>query len=171
MVEAMIAISLLLIGFLGTITLINRSVGLTRVVADSYVGTYLAAEGVEVVKSMIDANYIADRPFFNGFSSCTGSGCNWELEYNSTWETNAPVSATGRILYYDSRGTYVYSTGGMPTSFVRTVNVQLLGATARQLKVTSRVEWRTRGGGLSAVSLEDSFYDWYLATSTASSTP
>ena len=45
--EAMIAITLLLVGFLGTITLINRSVGLTRVVADSYVGSYLASEGVE----------------------------------------------------------------------------------------------------------------------------
>ncbi len=172
MVEAMIAISLLLVGFLGTITLINRSVGLTRVVADSYVGTYLAAEGIEVVKSMIDANYLADRPFFDGFAGCTTSGCNWELEYKSTWETDPPVVTTNRKLWYNPRqGTYSYGPIGTPSPFTRTVTVQLVGPTARQLNVTSRVEWVTRGGGLTAVVLEDRFYDWYLATSTASSTP
>lgn len=166
----MVAISLLLVGFLGTITLINRSVGLTRVVADTYVGTYLAAEGIEVIKSMVDSNYLADRPFFNGFAACAGRACQWEVEYDTTWE-NPPVDASQRVMWYDPfNGMYTYRPFGTQTSFVRTVSIELVGVGARELKVTSRVEWRARGGGLSAASLEDTFYDWYLPNTSTSST-
>lgn len=177
----MIAISLLLVGFLGTITLINRSVGLTRVVADSYVATYLAAEGIEVVKSMIDSNYLAERAFFEGFQRCVGlTPCEWEVQYDTSWE-DLPVPSAGsgreRKLWYDPiSGAYTYSPFGTETPFTRRVTVRLEGEGAREIQVVSRVEWRARGGGLSAATLEDRFYDWYLpaenpATSTSSTVP
>ncbi len=173
-VEAMIAISLLLVGFLGTITLINRSVGLTRVVADTYVGTYLAAEGIEVTKSLIDANYIADRPFSDGFALCA-TKCDWEMQYDSTWEAGRPADYVGKTFWYDpTNGRYSYDPFGTETTFTRKVTVALGGPTGNQLTVTSRVEWKARGGGTSAVTLEDRFYDWYIsgsATSTTSTTP
>jgi hypothetical protein len=170
LVEAMVAISLLLVGFLGTITLINRSIGLTRVVADNYVGTYLAAEGIEVVKNLIDANYIAGRPFSDGFALCTTT-CDWELEYDSTWESNAPTTYADRTFTYDPIGNrYAYGIGGNATTFKRKVSVTLGGASGRQLLVTSRVEWLSRGGGTSAVALEDRFYDWYLTGASAAAT-
>lgn len=168
----MIAISLLLIGFMGTFTLINRSLGLTRVVADSYTGTYLAAEGVEVIKSLIDANYLAGRPFFDGFESCIGSGCAWELDRDATWESNLPREYDATPLWLDPvEGLYSYEPFGTPTSFTRRVTVALGGTGGRELHVTSRVEWRARGGGTSAVTLEDRFYDWYLLLPPATSTP
>lgn len=171
----MIAISLLLVGFLGTITLINRSVGLTRVVADSYVGTYLAAEGIEVVKNLIDANYVAERPFFAHFEGCMNT-CDWEVEYDSTWESNSPStypSGTGHTFSYDpNTHLYSYSGGGTPTTYTRKVSVTLVAPNAKEIVVSSRVEWRARGGGNSAITVEDHFYDWtgVLASSTASTT-
>lgn len=171
LVEAMIAISLLLVGFMGAITLINRSIGLTRVVADQYVGTYLAAEGIEVVKSLVDANYLASRPFHDGFESCVNT-CEWQLQYDSTWESGRPQAYTGRTFWYDPlNGTYTYTPFGTETSFTRKVNVTLGGPTGNELMVESRVEWRSRGGGTAAVTLEDRFYDWYLLdTGTTTST-
>lgn len=174
LVEAMIAISLLLVGFLGTITLINRSVGLTRVVADSYVGTYLAAEGIEVTKSLIDANYIAARPFHDGFEGCDTT-CDWEMESDATWESGRPAEYVGRTFWYDPiQRLYSYAPFGTETSFTRKVSVTLTGATAKELIVVSRVEWRARGGGKSSVVVEDHFYDWFVsgeATSTTSTSP
>lgn len=175
LVEAMIAISLLLVGFLGTITLINRSVGLTRVVADTYVGSYLAAEGVEVVKNMVDSNYIAQRPFYTGFETCTAT-CDWELQYDSSWESMRPTtfSGSGRTLWYDPfQRLYSYSGFGTETTFTRKVSVTLAGPTGKELIVRSRVEWLARGGGRSSTMVEDHFYDWYNAgasTSTAQGT-
>jgi len=167
----MISISLLLVGFLGTITLINRSVGLTRVVADSYVGTYLASEGIEVVKSMVDSNYLAERAFNDGFAGCAGrDGCEWEVEYDTTWE-DPPVVWSERPFWFDpASGAYSYVPFGAQTSFTRKVTVRLLGESGRELQVESRVQWRARGGGLSATTLEDRFFDWYLPTETATTT-
>src|SRR5688572_13216996 len=86
-VEAMVAVSLLVVGFLGMITLINRSIGLNRVVSDNYTATYLAAEGIEVVKNLLDRNFIAGSPWFTGFESCAApSMCNWEVQYDTTWD-------------------------------------------------------------------------------------
>lgn len=171
LIEAIIAISLLLVGFLGTITLINRSVGLTRVVADSYVGSYLAAEGIEVVKSLIDSNYLQERPFFSGFAACDTT-CDWELEYNSSWESNRPSDYTGRTFTYDPiQRLYTYSAFGTATSFTRKVSVTLVGPSGKEMIVSSYVEWDARGGGKSAVTVEDHFYDWFNSgnTTTASS--
>jgi Tfp pilus assembly protein PilV len=171
LVEALIAISLLLVGFLGTITLINRSIGLTRVVADSYVGTYLAAEGIEVTKSLIDANYVAGRPYYEGFQACA-STCDWELDANSTWESGRPTEYAGRTLWYDPIvRAYSYAPFGTATTYKRKVSVTLTGPNAKEIVVISRVEWRARGGGDSSVTLEDHFYDWGGAgTASTSST-
>lgn len=170
LVEAMIAISLLLVGFLGTITLINRSVGLTRVVADSYVGTYLASEGIEIVKSLIDANYLAERSFNSGFETCTAT-CDWQVSYNTTWEENVPIADTGRTLIFDPvSGRYGYDSFGTDTNFKRSVKVLLGGPTGREITVLSRVEWLARGGGVSSVTVEDHFFDWYLSSDNATTT-
>ncbi len=172
LVEALIAISLLLVGFLGTITLINRSIGLTRVVADSYVGTYLAAEGIEVTKSLIDSNYIAGRPYYEGFQACA-STCDWELDADTTWERRpTPFVSPGRTLWYDPNvRSYSYLQTGIETTYRRKVSVTLTGPNAKEIVVISRVEWRARGGGDSSVTLEDHFYDWGGAgTASTSST-
>lgn len=166
----MIAISLLLVGFLGTITLINRSVGLTRVVADSYVGSYLAAEGVEVVKSLVDANYLAGRPFFDGFAELgCYSTCELELESDTTWDAARPATYVGRTFWYDPiQRLYSYAPFGTETTFTRKVSVTLVGPSAKELIVESRVEWTARGGGRTAVTVEDHFYDWFASGSATS---
>jgi len=162
-VEAMVAISLLIVGFLGIITLINRSIGLNRVVSDNYTATYLASEGIEVVKNLVDGNFIQNQPFFNGFASCT-SGCDWEVQYDTTWAAaNRPVAYSARLLSYDSTShLYSYNSAfGEPTAFTRKVSVLLGGPQDNELTVHSVVTWKTRGGGQSTVDLEDHFYNWF----------
>lgn len=162
-VEAMVAVSLLIIGFLGTIILINRSIGLNRVVTDNYTATYLAAEGIEVTKNLIDSNFVQGAAWFTGFESCTIT-CEWEVQYDTSWEdpTSRPVSYTARPLYYNpSTGLYAHDPFGQQTSFTRRVTVELAGAGNNEIIVHSIVEWRPRGGGTASIDLEDHFFNWY----------
>ncbi|MDO8574081.1 MAG: hypothetical protein Q7R86_00440, partial [bacterium] len=57
-VEAIIALGVLTIGFSGIITLLNRSLSLNQLVTDQNIATYLATEGIEVTKNLVDAAVI-----------------------------------------------------------------------------------------------------------------
>ena len=54
LVEALVALSILTVGFVGIIVLLTRSFQLNRTTANDTQATYLAAEGIEVAKNLID---------------------------------------------------------------------------------------------------------------------
>ena len=94
LIEAIIALSALTIGFLGILALLSSSLSLNRVISDNYTATYLAAEGIEVVKNAIDRNYILQAggslvPWNNNLSEGT-----YEVEYDSL----APFDIKRNIL-------------------------------------------------------------------------
>ena len=148
-VEAMVAASILVVGFLGMLDLVSRSFYLDRVVTNGYTGSYLASEGVEIVKNMLDHNYEASiTPWNTGFANG-----NYEVDYSSL--VLGPL--TGNPLKYDpSTGLYGYGTGNA-TKFVRTVNITLQGAD--EVIVKSTVTWSTNSLQSNAV-VEDHFYNW-----------
>src|SRR3989344_7355701 len=87
LVEVMVAVSILTVGFLGIVGLLSRALALNRVVADNYTATYLAAEGIEITKNIVDGNVVQGQPWNSGggVSNCTGSvepgidGCEADL--------------------------------------------------------------------------------------------
>ncbi|MDP3014873.1 MAG: hypothetical protein Q8N28_00390 [bacterium] len=148
-IESMIGISIAVVGILGVLTLLSRSISLNRVVSDQFTGAYLAAEGIEITKNLIDANIIQSKPWNQGFSS--GS---FEADYNST---NLEPNQNRQLLFDSANNIYSYDAGN-PTNFIRTVNIQLIGS--EEIKVNSLVKWTTRGGGQFEVNLEDHFFNW-----------
>ena len=66
LVEILIAVSILVVAILGTLALLNRALGLNRVVAEHYTATYLAAEGLELVKNLFDKTFF-EVTAANGF--------------------------------------------------------------------------------------------------------
>ena len=148
-IESMIGISIAVVGILGVLTLLSRSISLNRVVSDQFTGAYLAAEGVEITKNLIDANIIQSKPWNQGFSS--GS---FEADYNST---SLEPNRSRRLLFDSTNNFYSYDAGN-PTNFIRTINIQLVGS--EEIKVNSIVKWTTRGGGNFEVNLEDHFFNW-----------
>jgi hypothetical protein len=149
LVEAIIAVGVLLVGFMGVFTLLSQSLGLNRVVADNYTATYLAMEGIEIVKNLIDSNAIATRPWTTGLSDG-----DYEIQYDST----SLGAAQNRNLSYDPNQKLFGYNGSKTTAFKRTVT--LARVNANELRVTSKVDWTTRGGGTFTVNLEDHFYNW-----------
>lgn len=149
LIESMIGISIAVVGLLGVLTLLSRSISLNRVVSNQFVGNYLAAEGIEITKNIIDSNIIKGNPWNQGFSS--GS---FEADYNSL---SLGQNQNRRLLFDSINNLYSYQ-GGDQTSFVRTISVQLISS--EEIKVNSIVEWTTRGGGNFKVDLEDHFFNW-----------
>ena len=148
-IESMIGISIAVVGILGVLTLLSRSISLNRVVSDQFTGAYLAAEGIEITKNLIDANIIQFKPWNQGFLS--GS---FEADYNSI---NLEPNQNRRLLFDSANNFYSYDAGN-PTNFTRTVDIQLIGS--EEIKVNSVVKWTTRGDGNFEVNLEDHFFNW-----------
>ena len=150
LIEAIVAIGILVIGILGPLVLLSRSIFLNRLTSDNYVAIYLAAEGIEVVKNIIDENIIAERPWNSGI----GDG-DYEVEYSS--QSLAAYSDPGRKLKFNpSNNTYDYG-GSVDTDFIRKISVQSFGPD--ELVVNSEVFWRT-GSKQSSINLEDVFFNW-----------
>lgn len=149
LIESMVALTIAVVGLLGILALLSQSLSLNRVVSQQLIGNYLAAEGLEIVKNIIDSNVIASRPWNDGFSSG-----DFEADYQSlSLESNQ-----NRPLRFDSANLfYSYGTGG-PSPFVRTVTIEFISPD--EMKVNSVVRWTTRGRGMFEVNLEDHFFNW-----------
>lgn len=156
-IEALVAVSVLVFGFLGAFTLLSRSLFFNRVATDDYIASYLASEGIEVAKNIIDNNYIerlndSAIPWNDGFSDG-----DFEVEHSSLDLTPVVSCGSLRSLLLDpATNLYSYS-GTVQTSFSRCLRVALLSP--EEVRVNSIVTWRT-GPVEKSVNLEDRFFDW-----------
>ncbi|MDP2695675.1 MAG: hypothetical protein Q8O87_00275 [bacterium] len=160
-IEAIIAISIIVVGLLSVVTLLSSSQSLNRVLSDRYIATYLASEGIEVVKNLIDTNYISGKPWNDRLAT----GNNYLVSFQSPgllaslpesyrtvnygdWSNTIPDGAYGLGFYV----------GGSGTNFKRVINISY--PTTNEMRVNSIVNWTSRGGGEFEINLEDHFYDW-----------
>src|SRR3989338_1452758 len=152
LVEAIIAISVMVIGLLGIFSLMSQSLGLYRIAYEEYVAANLAAEGVEVVKSLIDTNIITGGIPWNFILAAPGD---FGLQYDTTILDRA--LADKNLLYDEATGIYNYTTG-TATGFKRTVTIT--NVSVDEIQVNSTVAWKGRGGIDLSVTLEDHFFNW-----------
>ena len=150
LIESIIAITIVTVGLLGIFSLLSRSLSLNRVVADRFVASYLAAEGVEIAKNVVDDNILAGKPWNDGLSA--GS-------YEADYRDSSLRSVSGDALRLDpDTGAYGYSEP-KPTPFHRVITAAP-SADGEGLSVGSRVDWTTRGGGKFSIYLEEHLMHW-----------
>lgn len=149
MVEVMIALSIVMVGLLGIFTLTSRSLSLNNVVASQYIGSNLAAEGIEIVKNLLDKNTIQGRPWNEGISAG-----DYEADYAST----ALNAYADRAILFDSGGGFYGYGSGSQTNYRRRITIEIISPD--EIKVRSLVSWITRDSAAYQVDLEDYFYNW-----------
>lgn len=156
LIEAMVAMGVLTTSVLGIFALMSQSIKFTRVIDDQYVGTYLAAEGIEITKNLLDANAppLSAGPWNPApFSS---AGC-YEIDINTS--ALPGDGCPGTALGFDGS---LYSYGaGAASGFSRAVRITPIvdgGGVQDGVQVVSTVKW---AGGGSSVALEDKFYNWH----------
>lgn len=149
MVESMIALTIVVGGLLGIFTLTSRSVSLNQVITSQYVGSNLAAEGIEITKNIIDKNALQGRPWNEGIVSG-----DYEVDYLS----RSLSAFSNRTLLLDpASGLYQYAVGN-PTTYLRKITVDVISAD--EIAVKSLVSWTTRDSAQFEVNLEDHFFNW-----------
>jgi len=181
-IEVMIALGLLTMGLLGLLDLLSQSFFLDRVISDQTKATYLAEEGVELAKSLIDNDVyltVASPTQSPGWDACFGLDPlthipkDFELDYTSlptspytsiySCDNSSIKTYQGRFLNFDpSTDLYSYLPGGTPTNFTRDIRITAL--TTSELEVQSIVSWSTGPITNQSLDLEDDFYNWYPQT-------
>ena len=164
-VEALVAISIAVIGLLGIFELLSRSLSLNKVVGDQYVASNLTAEGIEVIKNLIDNNILRGGVAWNDKIS----NRIYQISYNDQALSNSignPSNCNAGYIrqnsipltFEKSSGLYGY---GFPetTNYKRAVCIEILQS-GDEIKVNSITAWITRGGATFDINLEDHFYNW-----------
>lgn len=170
MIESLVGITIATVALLGVLALLSQAIGTNKDVAAEFIATYLAAEGIEITKNIIDTNCARGRAWNTGIR-----GGSYEFEYDTTANnggrlpgflkiSGSPDERSRDPLFYDSvSGLYSYDPSGVPTSFKRTIQIREdpsgLGADV-ELGIVSVVEWIVRGGGTEEVVMEDHFFNW-----------
>ena len=164
----MVAISILTVGFLGITTLLTKSFQLNRVASDQTKATYLAAEGIEIAKNLIDHDVFSGIATVGGWGTCFSSSSSYyQLDYTTTDCSLIPFSPVPNpaAVYFDSvTGLYSDSpvgAGSTKTIFTRDVRVDHKGD---EIDVYSTVYWNPTSLSARRMTLEDHFYNWHPLT-------
>ncbi len=154
MIEAMVAASLVVIGLLGLFQLIVRSMQIDSSAINRFQATYLAAEGIEVVKNIIDTNVAAGNAWNGGLNGT----------YNDVSFDNLTNSATDTVFLDAQNSVFegysgIYRSGDTLTPTVFSRRIDIADVNSYELDVSSTVLWYENGSQKN-VTLVDRFYDW-----------
>jgi len=147
-IESLVASSLVIVGLLGLFRLMYVSALKSQEAVHRLQAVYLASEGIEVVKNIIDNNLVTNSPFGNNLFQS-----NQYLSYDST--TVVPANS---IIYFNNG---IFSPpnfqGQSRTLFLRNIEINSDNTT---VSVTSTVSWVENNGQSNQVVLSDKFYNW-----------
>ena len=188
-VEAIVAITIVITAVMSALTLVQSSITASRIGGSQIVAANLAREGIEVVRSIRDSDWLQGNAFSVGlsnalyntarphFTPATGA---WSLTFASM-----TLSSTSTQLFRTSQGAFVYAeeydNSGVGTPYKRllTINricrntasgVERIESTAGLactgsetwvgLGVISQVQYALSGINNHIVTVEERLYDW-----------
>lgn len=154
MVESIIAVSLIVIGLLGVLGLIIKSTRTNKDVYNRLAASYLAAEGIEVIKNIIDTDVATPLVQWN---KTIGTG-SYQVQYDSTKDSITKLygaNSTAPLMLDEGTGLFSYG-GGEETLFKRTIHTEDTGVS---INVRSIVEWEI-DGKKQVINFEDVFWQW-----------
>lgn len=158
MIEAIVAISLVVVGLIGVFGLLSSSTNKNKDVVQRVEATYIAAEGVEIVKSIIDTNIAFGHEWNAGLADNK-----YEVSWNTSGVEGMPFESSPKMMAIGSdstapllleNGFYTYY-GGSETPYLRTVTIDSDGG----MRVNSVVKWFVDGEE-KFVDIEDIFTSW-----------
>ena len=151
----MIAILVMTIGVLGTYALVSRVISATSLSVSQLTASYLAQEGLELVRNVRDTNFLRMRQgeeieWTDGLLGCS-AGC--ERDHNDA--AFAPyqdrfLKNTGSFYAYDS---------GQDTQFKRKTTITR--PSANTLEILVEVNWQDRGTISRQVQAAEKLYNWF----------
>lgn len=166
LVETLIAITILAIAIVGPFSAIQTAINSSYVARDELVGTMLAQEAIEYVRSIRDDNYLGGRAWMDFPYSCAGASptnfCTVDATQGDFHTTPAAVNAYSQValvpaLSLTTNGLYNQQGQGTATVFKRYVQITTVSATESDVKVI--VSWTTAHQQYQVV-ITDKLYNW-----------
>lgn len=164
LLEAIVAIFVLIVAISGSFTLINYVISSTPVTTSKLIASYMAQEGIELIRNIRDTNWLqATGVWDKGLSSeCTGAcqcidanGC--VVDYADTNQLDPILQAyTGQFLNIDANNLYGYS-GGTSTKFQRQIIISPLSPDI--LNVSISIYWQDKGINYQ-INAQENLYNW-----------
>ena len=162
LIEAIVAIGVISVGFVGALVLLSKSASQASLLKNRVIAAHLAEEGVEVIYNIRDTNWLKDMNWRTGLSDTAFA----LVDYNSTAiDISANVASRDCLNY--TAGFYKHSAlvGGCNTTFKRHVELSTGPADPnlsgfQPLIVKSVVTWQEKGQTHSPVTVIDYLYDW-----------
>lgn len=167
LLEAIVAIAILLVAVTSASGLILSSLQNVHVTKNRVVAAYLAQEGIEVVRAIRDTSWINGLDYN---ANLTPSPTPYCAQYDSTVLTSGPCDYN---IYWDGTnpapaGAYTHDSSAEPTIFTREILITALtnpendptcvGPDPAVLQVLSTVSWSGPSAG--SITVEDRLYDW-----------
>ena len=182
LLETLVAILLLSVSIAGAATIAQKSLQAAEYSRDETTAYYLAAEGIELVRNIRDANNLAATDGTKWLTKLSNPGdsdkCDETLSnvcdidpLNENIITPCTTSVQGVAQkvcqLYESNYQYSDDSGGTPTNFYRGITVQPvtipINSKIDEADVTVTVAWSTGSFTTRSISLEETIYNWYGA--------
>lgn len=167
LVEVLVSITILLLVIVGPLQIIARSINSTNFATEQVNAWFLAQEGIELAQKGRDdlvlqnfrlqinppgeANPISE--FLSDYAACfTADGCGLNIGDGTTLAAPVTCGVISNCRLYltlstnNDRSTYQHAfSGNTITPYTRVITMERFPAsgTVREIKVTSRVTWRT----------------------------
>lgn len=163
LVEALIAITILITGILSGFVLVTRALYNVAVIKDRLTASFLAQEGIELTRQIRDSNFLRilgkeSVDWRNGLGDGT-----YIIESKVDSEESIGLVSIqpeeSRFLLYDDDDDlkiYNYSTGE-PTTFNRKIKITAISDD--EIRVESIMKWKTRNIDFD-LTVEDHLYNW-----------
>lgn len=150
LIETLVAIFLLTVGVVGSFSLMQKVTSFASISSSQLVASYLAQEGIEVVRNIRDTNYLERQVWDSGIG--VGAG---RLDYRS--ETFPDATCGNYLKYNEATHTYICSTDSN-SKFQRQITIGKEPA-LKKMVVSVVVSWSERGTQHQVVA-QTELYNW-----------
>lgn len=172
MIELVIALFVLTVAVIGVYSAFSIMVVTTAQMSDRFTASYLAQEGIEVIRNIRDNNWLKDPPVdwtIGLVCENPTAPCSWQADYTTTGAGLTPYNSSN-YLNINSKGFYYYDLSDPnKTKFTREITITpVTNADGKTyiLKVAVTVFWDEKATlvnlpGKNSITAEDYLYNWY----------
>ena len=157
LIEIIIAISVLSFGIIAVYEAFFAVVILTNNNASRFTASYLAQEGLEIVRNIRDNNFINNATWSSGLlTGVCVVGCQADYKIQ---DASSLLAYNNTFLGLNADGFYSYDFGSTPTIFKRKITVSAVLGTIDIIKVDVLITWNYNGQSLS-FGIDEYLYNW-----------
>ncbi len=137
LIELIVAISLLTMGVAGSFTLMREVTSFASISSSRFVASYLAQEGIEIIRNIRDTNYLYHRAWDDNI----GVGSDFRLDYRSDAFPDTVRCVYGAYLQYT--GNFYICSADSNSKFQRKIIVEK--PASDKIVVSVEVSWSEHG--------------------------